>query len=287
MTGAPTPICLATVTDDSYLPGTTILLASFLRHNPWFTGSIVIIDDGLLPENRARLQRFPNLRFHTVSDALKERLALVGSAHPLLARKRPILSALEVFNLSGYEAILKVDSDVLCAGSVETLMDGREALRACPDQSYFRDEVRNRRSYVSVARSSAAEADVLAATFNAGVLAIAPPRLASSTYADLVDLVQPATWSGVRTGHSDSVVLNRYFEGRWTSVSERYNHLISSSANRFVRPRISLAEAALIHFLGRPKPWQLEPQALATVEGPRRDAFQLWLDEAAAYVASK
>jgi lipopolysaccharide biosynthesis glycosyltransferase len=38
---------LATLTDDNYILGTKILIYSFLKYNPWFTGDIVIIFDKL------------------------------------------------------------------------------------------------------------------------------------------------------------------------------------------------------------------------------------------------
>jgi lipopolysaccharide biosynthesis glycosyltransferase len=38
---------IATLTDDSYIIGTKILIYSFLKNNPWFDGDICIIYDFL------------------------------------------------------------------------------------------------------------------------------------------------------------------------------------------------------------------------------------------------
>jgi lipopolysaccharide biosynthesis glycosyltransferase len=271
---------VTTVTDAVYLPGTIVLLSSFLAHNPWFTGDIVVIHDGLSEHDRKRLARFPNLRFHPVGAELKARLAAVTAASPLLARKRPNLLSLEVFALAEYDRVLKCDSDILCVGSVAALMDMDGALFCCPDQSYFKDQVRDLQTYAALDRTSASSSnasDALSVTFNVGVLMISPGRLGPSTYADLVASVQPAAWSDVRTPHSDSVVLNRYFRGAWTQVSNKFNYLILNDTSRHTQAGVRIEDAAMLHFLGRPKPW--EPQADATadsMDADRRTAIQLW-----------
>ena len=42
-------LCLATVTTEAFVPGTLVMLHSFLKVNPWFEGDLVIIHDGLEP----------------------------------------------------------------------------------------------------------------------------------------------------------------------------------------------------------------------------------------------
>ena len=78
----------------------------------------------------------------------------------------------------------------------------------------------------------------------------------------------------VRTGNTDMVVLNRYFEGRWSLLPERYNHFVSASAPTYVRERSPMSEAVFLHFLGRPKPWQAAP--LTGADARRLRAFAMW-----------
>jgi lipopolysaccharide biosynthesis glycosyltransferase len=269
--------CITTVTDEGFLPGTIVLLASFLRHNPWFTGDIVIIHDGLADAARARLQRFPNLRFHAVGGALTDRLKELAAARPKIAAKLPVLRSLEAFNLPGYDWVLKLDSDVLCTGSAADLIGIEGALLGSPDQAYFRDQVRHLQTYVPQHKALGSPEKVYAMTFNAGILLLRPGQLDSRVHAGLIDRVHADTWSMVRTGHSDSVVLNRHFRDSWTAVPEKYNYVMSRDASRYKRARIALGDAVFLHYVGRPKPWDAEAAgAVSTMDAERRLAYELW-----------
>ncbi len=277
MITAPDSTCLATVTDEAYLPGTLVLLWSFLRHNPWFTGRIVIIHDGLPPAAVEALRRFPNVTFRAVDARLKARVTATADQVPAVARKARILFALDAFSLTEYARVLKIDSDVLCTGTVAALAATDAPLLACPDQSYYRGQIRDPVTYVAAeVGPEALEARAGDLMFNAGVLSIAPGRLGESTFRDLVDLVRPETWAGVRTGHTDSVILNRYFRGRWTRAREHYNYFIAGHMARYTRPRVPVADAALVHFLGPPKPWNVTAAALHAMEEDRRGPFLQW-----------
>jgi lipopolysaccharide biosynthesis glycosyltransferase len=262
------------VTDEGFLPGTVVLLSSFLHHNPWFIGDIVIIHDGLPEASRARLDRFPNMRWHAIGNELKDRLTALAAARPKLAVKLPNLFSLEAFNLPDYEWVLKLDSDVLCTGSAAGLAGIDGALLASPDQAYFRDKVRHRRTYVPQHKSLGAPDKVYAMTFNVGVFLLRPGQLGPRVYADLTERIHEDTWSMVRTGHSDSVVLNEQFRDAWTPLPENYHYVISRDAARYKRERISLSEAVFLHYIGRPKPWQAE--AAGAIDAERRGAFELW-----------
>jgi lipopolysaccharide biosynthesis glycosyltransferase len=249
--------CVATVTDASYLPGTLVLLSSFLRRNPWFEGDIVIIQQGLPDHARRRLSRFRNVRFHDVGPALTARLAAVAARHPALERKLPIFFSLEAFNLPAYRRVVKLDGDLVCLGDATPLFEHDGAFLACPDQAYFWGRVRDARTYVPRLRG-ATETDehILPATFNSGVLVLSPSDLPASIYDELLVGVGPDIWKTIRTGHTDSVVLNQRFRGVWKPLSERFNYLISHEMVRYTRPRVALGQAVFLHLLGRPKPWE-------------------------------
>jgi lipopolysaccharide biosynthesis glycosyltransferase len=277
----PAACCVATVTDAEFLPGTCVLLSSFLRHNPWFDGDIVVIQRNLPDDARRTLAGFPGVRWHDVGTELLERVATVTAAYPALARKTPIFYSLEAFNLPDYARVLKLDSDILCMGSAAGLMAMDAVLLACPDQPHFRHQTRDRVTYLPHASSSADTA--ASATFNAGMLLLAPGRLGAGVYNQLLDEVRTETWSAVRTGHTDSIVLNRLFERTWTHCPERYNYFISKDTVRYTRSRASLDDAVFVHFIGRRKPWhRREPVAGATGDDYRRALA--WWDEARAAI---
>lgn len=181
---------------------------------------------------------------------------------------------MESYNLP-YERVLYLDSDILCVGDASGLMRLDDGLLCCPDQSYFREQARDRRSYVPLDKSSPpSRADVFGVTFNAGMMAIRRSVLGPYVYEGLLERVRSETWSSVRTGHTDSVLLNSYFEGGWTQMPERYNYLISNRSAAYVKARTPMAEAVFLHFLGRPKPWQ--SYDAGSVDSGRRPAFAMW-----------
>lgn len=269
-------MCIATTTDDAYLPGTLVLLSSFLRCNPLFRGDIVLIHDGLSEEGKARLEHFPNLRFHTIASAFKARLAPL-SADPHLRRALPRFYSLEAFNLPGYDRILALDSDILCQGSVAELVEMDAALACCPDQSYFWKMSRDLQTYEPHPLTHAEGMGASRITFNAGMMMFSPRRLSPSTYSDLVDEVNSIKWSEIRTGHTDSVVLNRYFRDAWELAPEKFNYLISKGMGWYSRSRCSIDEAVFVHFLGRPKPWEVQRFGSVDALHPEQlKAFERW-----------
>lgn len=251
-----------------------MLLASFLRHNPWFTGTLAVIHDPREP--LPRVPRLPNVHWHPVSDELTQCLA--ATEYTLL--KAPRFHSLEIFNLRDFERVLYLDSDVVCTGDARGVFDTEGALVCSHDQAYFWNLSRNRETYETEASELAAPDTVFARTFNTGVMRLTPARLDDSTFADLLTRIATRDWGAIRTGHSVSVVLNDHFGGIWTSMSERYNYLISKGMLDYQRRRVPAADAVLLHFVGRPKPWEAGSRD-TIVNDDHRFALNAWDDEAA------
>jgi lipopolysaccharide biosynthesis glycosyltransferase len=270
--------CLTTLTDEEYFAGTMVLVSSFLRHNPWFRGDIIVQHDGLRAETKRRLERYPRVTFRTVSPELKARVDELCAVVPRAARKRRFFHKLDAFSLPGYDKVLTLDSDMVCAGSVADLFAMEGALVCCPDQAYFTGRSRDARSYAPVPRVEHEQPSTIAITFNTGMMLLSPRDLGTSAFADVLSELSPETMSTVTTGHADSVVLNRHFRGRWTPAPARYNYLISPASARYTQREGTLDDAALVHFLGRPKPWQPD-RAASSAE--HLAAFEIW-DRAAA-----
>lgn len=267
--------CVATVTSAAYARGTQVLLSSFLRHNPWFTGTLAVIHDPHEPPPDV-LRRLPNVRWHPVSDELVRHL----TATEYTVLKAPRFHSLEIFRLREFERVLYLDSDVVCTGDARGLFDMEGALLCSPDQAHFWRLARNRATYVPQIRPLAAPETVFARTFNTGVMRLTPALLDESTFADLLGRIATRDWSAIRTGHSVSVVLNDHFSGTWTEVSERFNYLISSGMLRYRRHRVPVSDAAFLHFIGRPKPW--EARSRETIfNDDHQFALNAWDDEAA------
>ena len=95
--------CLLTATTDGFLPGTLVMLHSFLKHHPNFDGDIVVIEDGLSDASREILAAsFRQLRFEPVSSAMRERVARLCAQRPELSARKASFHFLEAFRLGGY-----------------------------------------------------------------------------------------------------------------------------------------------------------------------------------------
>jgi lipopolysaccharide biosynthesis glycosyltransferase len=268
--------CVATVTSTAYATGTHVLLQSFLRHNPWFAGTLAVIHASHQQPPDA-LRRLPNVRWHPVSDELAR--CLTATEYTVL--KAPRFHSLEIFRLREFERVLYLDSDVVCTGDARALFDMDGALLCSPDQAHFWHLARDRATYVPQIRTLAAPETMFAMTFNTGVMRLAPALLDESTFADLLDRIATRDWGAIRTGHSVSVVLNDHFSGAWTEVSERYNYLISTGMLRYRRRRVPVADAVFLHFIGQPKPWEATSRD-RIVNADHQLALHAWDDEAVA-----
>jgi lipopolysaccharide biosynthesis glycosyltransferase len=62
-------------------------------------------------------------------------------------------------------------------------------------------------------------------------------------------------------------------------VSERYNFLISGGMRGYRRPRVPVAEAVFLHFIGRPKPWEAKSRD-TIFNDDHQHALDAWDNEA-------
>jgi lipopolysaccharide biosynthesis glycosyltransferase len=267
--------CVATVTSATYAAGTQVLLTSFLRHNPWFTGTFAVIHDPREPPH-GRLRHLPNVRWHRVSDELTRQLTATAYTEAKAAR----FHSLEIFRLREFDRVLFLDSDIVCTADARALFDMDGALLCSHDQAHFWGHERDRATYESLDAGLARPDTVFGRTFNTGVMRLAPALLDASTFADLLDRIGTRDWSAIRTGHSVSVVLNDHFGGAWTAVSERYNYLITTGMLHYRRQRIPAAEAVFLHFIGRPKPWDAN-SGETIFNDDHQHALHAWDGEAA------
>ena len=247
--------CVLTVATESFAPGAFVTLASFLRHHPDFDGDIVVVAEDLSERAREVLRALsPRLRFEAPSAALADRAARLCEAHPVLRRQRTSFYTLEAFRLGGYRKLLALDGDLLFQATVAALLDSPGELVCCPDQFALRGLRRDATTYLPV-DDSAPKAGTVGDTFNAGVLLIDGSLLRRPVYDDLVAMVAPSTWRGVKAVNTDQLVLNRYFAGRQTLASATYNYLVTNAAAIRAREGIGIDAARVLHFKLPIKPW--------------------------------
>ena len=249
-------VCLVTVATEAFVPGTRVLLGSFLKQHPRFAGDCVVLHDGLSQTAQDVLAAASDrVRFEPVSTALKERLAHLRATHPAFARGLGYLYSLEAFRLRGYRKVLFYDSDVLVRAPVDEMFEADDLLLCCPDHVTLAGGRRDARTFEPLPVADPASVPTLAATFNSGFLLFDGRLADGACYADLLAMVVPETWPGPDAPHRDQFLLNRYFAGRHTLVSSTYNYLLASTAAIRAREHLLPERAKVVHFNQPVKPW--------------------------------
>ena len=278
--GAPqAKVCLATATTADYLPGTLVTVGSFLKHHPDFACDVVIIHDGLDERHRAYLAALSDrVRFVPVSAELRERLARVGAALPHFA---PILSrlyAFEAYRLTGYRKLLLCDGDLLFRQPIGELFDSEDALLCCSDLAHLSGRCREAATFALLDDSPSSPCGVLDRTFNDGFLLIDARLTGEGCYADLLSLVTPESWRGAATGSFKQFLHNRYFHGRHTLIGSTYNFLLRHAELITAREGLTAADAKVLHFNLRAKPWMPAAMLRWTCGPAPVPAFDCWYD---------
>ena len=259
--------CLFTVTTERFVPGTLVMLGTFLEHHPRFAGDVVIVHDGL-PEalRRALAGPFRRVRFEPVSGELQARLERLAVL-PVFHDRLPNFYFLEAFRLGGYRKMLCFDSDLLFRAPIGELFDSGEALLCC-------------RTWASLC-PGAGEAVASTGIFNSGFLIMDGRLPGERCYADLLAMLSPELWLDTGSPLTDQLVLNRYFAGRQTLVSSTYNYLLGSARAIRAREGIDAERAKVLHFNLRVKPWMTDAMLYWLQGNPAREpqpAFGLWYD---------
>ena len=253
-------LCLATVTTDNYLVGTLVTLHSFFATNPWFDGDVVLITEGLNASSRAHIEAIvPQVRYHAPSADLNARLDTLYASDPEMVRKRPRFHAIEAFRLEGYERVLFIDSDLLFRGSIEGLLSHEGQLVACGDGAYYKGK---RRSWMPDTQTIS--------TFNSGVISIAGSLIGEGHYLGLLDLIEGGDPEVPIMHLTDQLVLNIYFAGRASLAGPEFNYLFLHEQAIRATTGVSPAQARVLHFNGRHKPWDGNQVLL---NGVRQPAF--------------
>jgi lipopolysaccharide biosynthesis glycosyltransferase len=250
-------MAIATVTSRDFVPGTLVLIHSFLKHNPWFDGDIVIICDSLEDEQKQLSRIFPKVIFKKPGDDLLLRIGHLCRNLPKLLPKRQRFYSIEAFNLKGYDKLLFFDGDMLVTSNLSEIFEQQTELMACSDNPYDKqDRIRDRVTFKRLpSDETAGNPQILAKTFNAGFMVVDKRFLNNETYQSLKLLINIDIFRKIKTHNTDQVVLNLVFDGKVTFLPAGYNLILSQSPELIETKKLSPDEIKILHFTGKYKPW--------------------------------
>ena len=250
-------IAIATVSSSSFINGTRVLLHSFLKHNYWFNGDILIICDEEEIESSGSLDQFPNLKFIFPDKKLLEKIEVLKASDSNYDSKYIRFLSIESFNQNDYDKILFLDSDMICLGDVEEIFHSSGDFLACPDYRNLLGFYRDPMSFKPIHHSNENfNADSHFPSFNTGLMLIGKKYLNKSTYVDLCDLITYDRYKHITTNQTDTVALNLKFKDDVNWIDSDYN-----SYTRYLYLQKKSIESdwissyKFIHFLGKDKPW--------------------------------
>lgn len=268
--------CLLTITDDGFIDGTEMLVFSFLRHNPWFEGRILVLAGGPLGEaSKARLRALANIEIIAPGADLDARVASLTQAIPALKRAGPRFASLEAFGLVDFERVVYIDSDAFVTGDLSPLFFDHRPLLASPDGSRYDELLGDLDGAREANRQRYGVA--LSACFNSGVLSIGGDCLQRHVRDALVASIDPDFWRGVETvGWTDQLILNRHFAGRATLLDGRWNYMPILEAKIRRAHRLHCFDARIVHMAGRCKPWETPADDLFEQAPGLAKFYELW-----------
>lgn len=242
-------LCLATVSNKEYWPGTYVMIKSFLKHNTWFNGDIVIItNDKLFFERKIQKRKIKALIVKP-SDRLFNQ---IQTTHlDIEGLKTDELFKIELFNLKGYDRIIYYDSDILHLSKIEPATIFQKELIAVIDPWFQRGYKRNRTTLKKVKVLENME-HVYENYINSGFLVIGKAYLNQKVYLKLIDAVSPELFTPIDDILADEPVFNHVFENLFDIAPVSFNCSIHLMVQEFVSNN-----AVSLHFTGKNKPWKL------------------------------
>jgi lipopolysaccharide biosynthesis glycosyltransferase len=242
--------------DESFAPGGATCLFSFRRHNAWYDGRVVVFGDGLGARTRAWLDRLGPIEVIDIDPALRS--AAHRFTRSLGAPKAVALRLLsfQLFTLADVDRAVFLDADTICTGDLRPLFDTAADFAAAPDLVQLERDASFQRAVPPQASGGAPYGRDLAYSFNSGVMSVSDRWLTPAVYRDLLTLPGLESRAGALE-LADQYFLNRYLDGRVTSLDPRYNFIVCAEPLLRQVARLTVGDTRIVHYVGPGKPWEM------------------------------
>jgi hypothetical protein len=253
-------LCLATVTNKEYWPGTKVMLRSFLRQNLWFEGDIVIVT--LEKDLIQRKLNTAGVRARVLSPSEKLLNQIYATKKSTTGLKVDELLKIELFSLTEYNKIIYFDSDILHIGEFNRKLLQKDGLMAAIDPWFFRGFLRDRVTLKKLKITDIPE-NTYKNYINSGFMLIGHNYLTNEIYSRLVEAINPGLFKPIDDILADEPVFNTIFENEFTIAPIQTNcpvHLITEG--------IIKEKLLSIHFTGKYKPWRINSWIILPLRKP-------------------
>jgi lipopolysaccharide biosynthesis glycosyltransferase len=243
-------LCLATVSNKEYWPGTRVMIKSFLLNNNWFKGDILIITADSYIEKK--LRKFPFIKTVKPSTLIQKAIENLCIELPKYSDIKDRFYLFELFQLEQYDRVLYADSDVLFTQSLDENILLSPDLGAVPDPWHFRAYAREKYTCRKIPLPLTQTMECYKLFYNSGFLSFGKKFLGQKTYAELIEKINPSFFNRIDDQLADEPILNSIFEGAFTSLDISFNcpiHLLTEGVVK-INP-------AVLHYTGKNKPWRL------------------------------
>ena len=247
---------VVTICTPNFIPGTIVMMHSFLQYNPWFQGDFIVLTDQVSEEMRESLSSFANVKYRIVGEELLARSRTVAAADETGKIFESHFYSLELFNIYGYDKLFYVDSDMLILGSFLPLFDMEAEMICVGDGVYYKGELRDGASYNKRnPKLWEQKSKFWGDNFNAGLILFDGKMANEKHYQELTEMVKIEGYSSQAMRLQDQMIQNIYFRGRYTLVSAKYNYRMGIGTEIKEKDGVDLADAVVIHYTARRKPW--------------------------------
>lgn len=248
---------LITVTDKNFIQGTQIMLYSFLTHNKWYNGDILILSDedieGLL-EHEIRFAG--HFKFKKIDKELLEKIETLKNKNIDYVKNEKAFYCLEVFNFLNYKNIICVDSDILFRGSIKEWIDAGHTFSAVGDKPYYKDLTRKKNDFSSrIKKENISLSERWNDSLNAGIFVTKTDALAKDMYHQLLSYISVEIFDKFKGKQQDQFIIFLYFKDIIKFVSSKFNYRFQLEKEMKEKDGVSFKDAHVIHFTGPHKPW--------------------------------
>jgi len=268
--------CLVTVTSADYVQWSLTMIYSFQKSNDWFTGDIILICNHLPEELKQRFAVFRNVGFLQPSDLLLDKIEDLCTHLPAFTRMASMFYSLETFNLTGYDKVLFLDSDMLVVKPIKEVFETQETFLASAESCWYFGKGRCCDTYESVVNCESPDL-FMQNPINSGFMVINEQHINKRNYDTLIEMISPELWANKNTFHADQLIINLFFKDQITLCDARYNYRPTLANEIRAKDGIDLEDAKIVHYYRQYKPWNFtEVLSLSQHDMVHIKAFGLW-----------